>query len=127
MAGRVGVLHGGPDGAVLLGTGRKYRWLVHINAALSTGARFATLAHELGHVYRGHLGAHPEGFWPDRRSLTTSQREMEAEAVAYLVCRRFSLDVRSVEYLKSHATPENLLAVSKRMIVEATNRIEARS
>ena len=52
---------------------------------------------------------------------------MEAEAVAYLVCKRFRLETRAVEYLKSHVTPENLLAVSKRLVIEATNRIEARS
>lgn len=127
LAGLAGVLHGGADGAVVSATGRKHRWLVHVNSALSAGARFATLAHELGHIYCGHLGAHPEGFWPDRRKLTKEQQEMEAEAVAYLACKRFALEVRSVEYLKNHATPENLLAVSKRMIVEATSRVEARS
>jgi hypothetical protein len=74
------------------------------------------------------VGAHPEGFWPDRSgALSLSQREMEAEAVAYLVCKRFNLEVRSAEYLKNHVTPENLLAISKRMIIEATNGIEARS
>lgn len=127
LAGQAGVLHGGADGAVVSGTGRKHRWLVHINGALSSGARFAALAHELGHIYCGHLGSHPEGFWPDRKYLTTSQKEMEAEAVAYLACKRLSIDVRSAEYLKSHANTDNLLAISKRMIVEATNRVEARS
>lgn len=127
MAGRAGLLHGGVDGAVVSATGRRHRWLVVVNSELSAGARFATLAHELGHIYCGHLGAHPEGFWPDRTKLTTSQREMEAEAVAYLVSRRFGLQVRSAEYLKSHASSENLLAISKRLIVEATNRVEARS
>lgn len=127
LAGKAGLLHGGADGAVISDTGRRHRWLVLINSELSLGARFATLAHELGHIYCGHLGAHPEGFWPDRMKLTTSQREMEAEAVAFLACRRFGLEVRSVEYLKNHAKSENLLAISKRMIVEATNRVEARS
>jgi hypothetical protein len=52
---------------------------------------------------------------------------MEAEAVAYLACKRLSIDARSAEYLKTHASADNLLAISKRMIVEATNRVEARS
>lgn len=127
LAGIAGLLHGGADGATVSSTGRKHRWLVLINSDLSSGAQFATFAHELGHIYCGHLGAHPEGFWPSRSNLNKSQREMEAEAVAYLVCRRFGLEVRSAEYLKNHATPENLLGISKRMIVEATSRIEARS
>jgi hypothetical protein len=127
-AGLAGVLHAAADGTTLSTTGRKYRWLILVNEQHDIGARFATLAHELGHIYCGHLGGHPEGFWPDRSGiLNSAQCEMEAEAVAYLVCKRFGLESRSAEYLKSHVTPENLLAVSKRLIIEATNRIEARS
>lgn len=127
MAGVAGLLHGGPDGATLVAGQRRYRWLVRINESLDLAGRFATLAHELGHIYCGHLGAHPEGFWPDRsRALSRAQREMEAEAVAYLACKRLGIETRSVEYLRGHATPENLLGISKRMIVEATNLIEAR-
>jgi hypothetical protein len=127
-AGLAGVLHAAADGTTLSSTGRRHRWLILVNEQLDIGARFATLAHELGHIYCGHLGAHPEGFWPDRSgTLNKAQCEMEAEAVAYLVCKRFGLETRSAEYLKSHVTSENLLAVSKRLIIEATNRIEARS
>ena len=127
MAGIAGLLHGTKDGATVSGTGRRHRWLVLINSDLDAGARFATLAHELGHIYCGHLGAHMEGFWPDRSKLAKSQKEMEAEAVSYLACRRLGLETRSVEYLKHHATADNLLAISKRLIIEATNRVEARS
>jgi hypothetical protein len=52
---------------------------------------------------------------------------MEAEAVAWLVCQRFGLQTRSEQYLKNHVTPDRLLKVSKRLIIDATNRIEARS
>jgi len=127
-AGLAGVLHAAADGSTLSSTGRKHRWLVLVNEQLDIGARFATLAHELGHIYCGHLGAHPEGFWPDRSgTLNKAQREMEAEAVAYLVCKRLGLETQSADYLKGDVTPQNLLAVSKRLIIEATNRIEARS
>lgn len=72
--------------------------------------------------------AHPEGFWPDRSgTLTKQQREMEAEAVAHLVCKRLELKTRSALYVRRHVTAKNLCAVSKRLIIEATNRIEARS
>lgn len=128
LAGIAGLLHQTADSATTTANARRHRWLIQINEQLDLGARIATLAHELGHIYCGHVGAHPEGFWPDRSgTLTHSQREMEAEAVAYLVCTRFNLEVRSAEYLKNHVTPENLLAISKRMIIEATNKIEARS
>lgn len=42
---------------------RRHRGLVMINESLNVNACFATLAHALGHIYCGHLGAHPEGFW----------------------------------------------------------------
>jgi len=127
-AGLAGVLHATKNASTSVARTRRHRWLVLINESLDINARFATLAHELGHIYCGHQGAHPEGFWPDRSgTLTKQQREMEAEAVAYLVCKRLELKTRSVLYLRRHATPENMLVLSKRLIIEATNRIEARS
>lgn len=127
-AGLAGVLHETKNASTSVARTRRHRWLVLINETLDINARFATLAHELGHIYCGHLGAHPEGFWPDRSgTLTKQQREMEAEAVAYLVCKRLELKTRSALYLRRHVTPENLFGVSKRLIIEATNRIEARS
>jgi len=126
-AGIAGRLHVATDAATATTDGRRHRWLIQINEQLDAGARFATLAHELGHVYCGHLGAHPEGFWPDRYGiLNLAQREMEAEAVAFLVCKRLGLETRSAQYLNGHANSENLIAVSKRLIIEATNKIEAR-
>lgn len=127
-AGIAGMLHATADASTHTSGTRGHRWLILINEQLDAGARFATLAHELGHIYCGHLGAHPEGFWPDRIGLlTTGQKEMEAEAVAFLACKRLGLETRAVDYLRNHATPENLLAISKRLIIEATNRVEARS
>jgi len=43
------------------------------------------------------------------------------------VCERLELKTRSAVYLRRHVTPGNLGAISKRLIIEATNRIEARS
>lgn len=127
-AGIAAMLHETPDSATKRAGSRRHDWLIQVNEQLDVGARFATLAHELGHIYCGHLGAHREGFWPDRScTLTQPQREMEAEAVAYLVCMRFGLKARSAEYLAHYVSPENLCKVSKRMIIEAVNRIEARS
>ena len=49
------------------------------------------LCHELGHIYLGHLGADKDGWWPYRVNLPQAVTEMEAEAVAYIVCRRAGL------------------------------------
>jgi len=127
-AGLAGVLHETKNASTSIARTRRHRWFVLINESLDINARFATLVRELGHIYCGHLGTHPEGFWPDRSgTLTKQQREIEAEAVAFLVCKRLELKTRPAMYLRRHVTVDNLTVISKRLIIEATNRIEARS
>ena len=43
-------------------------WLVQLNQNHTIPTRFATLAHELGHIFCGHCGADAIGRWPDRSS-----------------------------------------------------------
>ncbi len=78
---------------------RRYELL--LNGNQSAEARYATLAHELGHLYCGHLGTSNSRWWPDRRGLSHELREFEAESVCYLVCSRLGLDNPSDEYLAS--------------------------
>ncbi len=103
------------------------RYRVRVNAKHDLPTRFATLAHELGHVFCGHLGADPKGRWPARVGLTYAQRELEAEAVAWLVCHRTGASPRSQEYLSSLASDEDINAVSAYAIFEAANWVEART
>lgn len=39
-------------------------WLVQLNQNHTIPTRFATLAHELGHIFCGHCGADAKGRWP---------------------------------------------------------------
>jgi hypothetical protein len=103
------------------------RYRVKVNAKHDLPTRFATLAHELGQIYCGHLGADAKGRWPNRSQLTHEQRELEAEAVAWLVCQRTGVSPRSKEYLSSLATPEHIRAISAYAIFEAANRVESRT
>lgn len=103
------------------------RYRVRVNAKHDLPTRFATMAHELGHIYCGHLGADVKGRWPDRCKLNHVQMELEAEAVAWLVCRRTGIATRSAEYLSSLATPENIRGVSAYAVFDAANRVEART
>lgn len=75
------------------------RYELLLNSNHSREARYATLAHELGHLYCGHLGSPNSKWWPDRRRLTQQIRELEAESVCYLVCRRLDIDNPSEAYL----------------------------
>ena len=81
-----------------------------LNSRLSTESRYATLVHELAHLYCGHLGTPDDRWWPDRQNLSRTVREFEAESVSYLVCARIGIDTASEEYLagyvgKCPATP----------------------
>ena len=69
---------------------------------VTAAEQYATFAHEMAHLFCGHLGASKTDWWPDRRTLSLAQREIEAESVAYLVCRRAGLHSLSERYLHTH-------------------------
>jgi hypothetical protein len=105
--------------------GREF--LVQINAKHDLPTRFATLAHELGHIYCGHVGMDKKRHWPDRSELNYVQVEMEAEAVAWLVCQRNGVKPKSSEYLSSLVHGVDLADISIYAIFEAANRVESRT
>jgi len=73
-----------------------------LNENHSNESQYATLVHELAHLYCGHLGTPNDKWWPDRRGLPLTVREFEAESVAHLVCRRLGIDPKSEEYLSGY-------------------------
>ena len=64
--------------------------------------RFVTVAHELAHLYLGHLGADNGRRVPDRRDTSHALMEVEAEMAAYLVAMRNGLTPRSESYLSNY-------------------------
>lgn len=67
-----------------------------------TTTRFVTIAHELAHLFLGHLGADPARRVTDRRHKPHDIREVEAETVAYVVAKRNGLTPRSESYLAAY-------------------------
>ena len=63
---------------------------------------YATLVHELAHLYCGHLGTPDCRWWPDRRGCSRLVAEFEAETITHLVCRRAGIDAGSDGYLWSY-------------------------
>jgi hypothetical protein len=104
---------------------------VTFNDRLEEGECFVTIAHELGHIFCGHLGEclyrgsnDDESGWPDRRSLGKNEKEVEAEAVAYLIASRAALVTGSPAYLKPYAQRADMKSIDVDLIVRAAARIE---
>ena len=76
---------------------------VRLNRNHSAPVQFTTLVHELGHLspvrIRGHLGPDKYLKIDPRPPLDHAQKELEAESLAYLVCRRRGVHSKSETYL----------------------------
>ena len=96
-----------------------------LNIKHTEAQQLGTLAHELAHVFCGHLGYFEDGFWPDRRYATKVVREFEAEAVAYLVSDRLNLDIGSVQYLAGYLSDDKPLPdYSLDAVLKAVGKVE---
>jgi hypothetical protein len=79
------------------------RFELLLNSHQSREEQYATLVHELGHLYCGHLGSPNQKHWPDRRrGLDRQVVECEAESISYLVCIRLGIETPSAEYLADY-------------------------
>jgi len=68
---------------------------VQLNLHQTWTQQFATLIHELGHLLCGHLGT-------GKRLISSATGELEAEAVAWLVCRLVNVWPASACYLPGY-------------------------
>ena len=75
---------------------------MNINRNHTPAVQFASLAHELGHLFLGHLGSDKELNVPLRVQSDHAQRELEAESVAFLVCARNGVTSKSETYLATY-------------------------
>ncbi len=96
-----------------------------INRNHSAAVQFVTIAHELAHLFLGHLGQDSKLRIPDRRGFTHQQDELEAESVAYVVSERNGVKSASETYLanfiKESATVPNLDAYQ---VMRAAGQVE---
>ncbi|MBC2735919.1 MAG: ImmA/IrrE family metallo-endopeptidase [Desulfobacteraceae bacterium] len=78
----------------------KYR--IYVNRNHNPVVQFGTLAHELGHLFLGHLGKDRNLKIRDRCLIRRSLQEFEAESVAYIVCKRNGVELKSQTYLSGY-------------------------
>lgn len=77
-----------------------YKMLVNRNHR--PPVQLSTIAHELGHLFLGHLGPDKHLTIPTRASMSVDQMELEAESVAYVVCCRHGIKPNSDRYLSNY-------------------------
>jgi len=101
------------------------RYGILLNENQSAETQYATLAHELAHLYCGHLGSPNQKWWPDSHDRPNHIRELEAESVSFLVCARLGIKNPSEEYLSSHVRDDDELStISLDRIMRAATLIE---
>jgi hypothetical protein len=100
-------------------------FVVDINQDLPLNSRYASAVHELGHIYCGHLGSVKGAWWKDREGIDRSIKEIEAESVSYLVCKRRGLETKSEQYLALQSEKNiELPAISLDAILKTVSYIE---
>lgn len=124
---------GEPDLGALHAGQQTGHWRIMLNRRLTPAEQFATLLHELGHLFCGHAGPFDEGNasadeygWPDRSSVPYEAMEIEAELVSWHICERKGLVTGSALYLRPHmekATRE-MQAVDLDRVTRAIAKIE---
>lgn len=96
-----------------------------VNQHLSPEQKFATIAHELGHLYCGHLGPEDARWWPCRTGLPHIVEEFEAESVAWLVCKRAGIRPCSDKYLGHLSMFDEMPAINLELVLIAAGLIES--
>lgn len=102
------------------------KFMVSTNRHADNNEKIASIAHELGHLFCGHLPC-PKGWtkpW-EHRQLQKDVKEFEAEAVAKMVCDRIGICNPSERYLASYLDSHDEIPhdVSIENICFASNKI----
>ena len=135
---QAGALHRNPEGGTFVFPPKtpkgKAKIVPHdfdmvVNRNHDETTKCATMFHELGHYFAGHLGGYPENkHVADRRNefLTTREMEFEAETICYLVCERVGIRNPSAGYLHGYLDRHSMIpeGISIDTILKATGKIE---
>ena len=102
------------------------RYLVLMEAGLSTEEKYAALVLELGHIFCGHLGIDSDAWWVDRKDLELECIDMEAASVGHLVCGRRGLTQAGGRFLaECREKDRELPFFSLNAVFQAATHIEA--
>lgn len=97
---------------------------IRLNKTFTITQKLATLLHELAHLFLGHLGEKPKE-WKNREDLPSNIKELEAESVSYIVCKKFNLQTRADIYIFFYAQEDSDYSkISIDQIMKVAGKIE---
>jgi IrrE N-terminal-like domain len=100
------------------------RYEVVLNDKHSREEQYATLVHELAHLYCGHLGSPNKEWWPHRLNLSQKAQECEAESISYLVCQRLGIHTPSEQYISAYLSkPGETPPISLELVMKVAGNI----
>ena len=100
----------------------KNRYRLHYNRNHSPSTRVVTVAHELAHLYLGHMGSEKGRRLRDRRFVGRHLKEVEAEMTAYLVAKRNDITAASQQYLDGYK--HSFTDLNHYTVMRAANAVE---
>jgi hypothetical protein len=100
-------------------------YTLSVNRNHKPAVQLCTLAHELGHLFLGHLGEDKNLGAPKRPRMEHEQRELEAESVAYIVCLRQGVQSKSETYLSGYVKENDEIAhLDYYQVMRAAGQVE---
>lgn len=110
----------------------KADYMISTNKAGKDGQTFASIVHELGHLFCRHIPA-PESWEKKKgnkvvpawnvRNISHEAKEFEAEVVSWLICNRLEINTPSEKYLSYFVNDEYPEGVSIDHIFNSFNKI----
>ena len=102
------------------------QYRMYINRNHAAPVQFTTLAHELGHLFLGHLGPDKKLNVPERPTMDHTQCELEAESVAFLVAARNGVASKSEKYLADYVEKNTTVDhIDVYQVMRAAGQVEA--
>ena len=104
---------------------RSARWAITLNVSHGPATKYATLVHELAHLYCGHLGTPNKKWWPDRSHVEEPKRELRAESILWLVCERCGIENPSARYLDGYLNEQREVpSMTIKLVLKVAGHIE---
>ena len=103
----------------------KQYYCITVNENMDNASKLATIYHELGHIFCGHIPCPNQKYIPTRGYLPKEVEEFEAESVCWLLCERQGIKNPSAQYLSTYLKGNGLVPnISLTNVLKAAGEIE---